>query len=431
MSAAANGFPDHAGLEAYQLEQLNRLVTVLSAGNPFYAGRLDAAGIESEFSTLAEFFRRVGFTSKQEVVEDQLIHPPYGSNLTYPLERYTRFFQTSGTTSGPMRWLDTPESWDWMLNCWERVYRSADVTARDHIFFAFSFGPFLGFWTAFESAQRLGCLVVPGGGMRSAARLRTMLDTAATVLCCTPTYAIRLAEVAAGEGIDLFEAKVKRIIVGGEPGGSIPRTRARIEELWPGARVVDHHGMTEIGPVSYGCPKRPEVLHIIGSAYIAEVVDPQSGRAVPAGGTGELVLTNLGRLGSPILRYRTGDLVQRAPDGPCDCGTSELGLEGGILGRTDDMLVVRGVNIYPSTVENLLRGFDDVAEYRVEVRTGQALPELSVQVEPSPDNGDAAALVRRLETVLNNALGLRVSVSSVACGTLPRYEMKADRWVRR
>ncbi|MCP5120123.1 MAG: phenylacetate--CoA ligase, partial [bacterium] len=368
--------------------------------------------------------------SKQELVDDQLEHPPYGTNLTYPLERYTRFSQTSGTSSTSMRWLDTPESWQWMLDCWKRVYRSAGVTAADHILFAFSFGPFLGFWTAFEAGEQLGCLLVPGGGMRSGARLRALIDTVATVLCCTPTYAIRLAEVAAEEGIDLAAAAVKWIIVAGEPGGSIPATRERIEELWNEARVVDHHGMTEIGPVSYGCPKRPGVLHVIESAYVAEVVDPRTGQAVSRGATGELVLTNLGRTGSPILRYRTGDLVQPAPEGPCECGTGDLALEGGILGRADDMVVVRGVNIHPSTIEDLLHRFGEVAEYRVEISTAQALPELAIQVEPSADCGDVAGLIRRLETALAESIGLRINVASVASGTLPRFEMKAKRWNR-
>src|SRR6185503_14726938 len=118
---------------------------------------------------------------------------------------------------------------------------------QDHVFFPFSFGPFLGFWLAFDAAARMGCLTIPGGGMRSAARLQTILDNQVTVLCATPTYAVRLAEVAAEEGIDLRDAKVRTIIVAGEPGGSIPATRSFIESLWTGARVIDHHGMTEIG----------------------------------------------------------------------------------------------------------------------------------------------------------------------------------------
>ena len=244
--------------------------------NPFYTAKLKE-GLEP-----------LPFTTKQELIDDQLKNPPFGTNLTFPIERYTRFCQTSATTGRPMRWLDTPESWSWMLDNWDRVYEAAGVTSSDRIFFAFSFGPFLGFWTAFDAAARLGCLCIPGGGMRSAARLRVMLDTRATVLCCTPTYAIHLAEAAAEEQIDMSEMCVRAILVAGEPGGSIPGTRARIEKLWPGARVVDHHGMSEVGPVSYGCPSRPGVLHIIESSYIAEVVDPRSGLTLGPGSSGEL-----------------------------------------------------------------------------------------------------------------------------------------------
>jgi phenylacetate-CoA ligase len=317
-----------------------------------------------------------------------------------------------------------------MLGNWEQVFRASGVTESDRIFFAFSFGPFLGFWTAFECAARRGNLCIPGGGMRSAARLRTMIDTRATILCCTPTYAIRLAEVAAEEKIDLAAAKVRTILVSGEAGGSIAGTRGYIEKLWNGAHVVDHHGMTEIGPVSYGCPKARGVLHVIESAFIAEVIDPQSLRSVSPGSTGELVLTNLGRVGSPLLRYRTGDVVERAAAARCECGSYDLALAGGIRGRTDDMVVVRGVNVYPSAIEDILRAAGGVAEYRVEVRTHHALAELSLQVEPSVDHDDGTPLAHRLEAALNQAFALRIPVTSVARGHLPRFEMKAQRWVR-
>jgi phenylacetate-CoA ligase len=265
--------------------------------------------------------------------------------------------------------------------------------------------------------------------MRSSGRLRTIIDCGATVLCCTPTYAMHLAEVAAEEKIDLAAAKVKTIIVAGEAGGSIQGTRTHLEKLWRGARVVDHHGMTEIGPVSYGCPERPGVLHVMESGYIAEVIDPENGKAVPPGGRGELVLTNLGRIGSPLLRYRTGDLVERAPGCPCACGSYELALEGGILGRTDDLVVVRGVNVYPSAVEDVLRAFG-VAEYRVEIRTVRSLPELRIQVEGPGAGADGKALAHKLEGALNSAFSLRIPVDCVRAGELPRFEMKARRWVR-
>jgi phenylacetate-CoA ligase len=417
-------------VETEQLSKLNTLVAALRTGNRFYSGKLRTARLESRVPSLKEFTERMPFTRKDEIVADQQNHPPYGTNLTFSLECYRRFNQTSGTSGRPMYWLDTVESWDWMLDNWLRVYGSADVTPRDHIFFAFSFGPFLGFWTAFECAVRLGCLCIPGGGMSSVSRLRTMIDTKATVLCCTPTYAIRLAEVAEEEKISLADAKVKTLILSGEPGASIPGTRARIESLWQGARVVDHHGMTETGPVSYGCPKKPGVLHVIESSYIAEVVDPEKGRAVEPGESGELVLTNLGRIGSPLLRYRTGDVVRAAANSPCECGTYDLALDGGILGRTDDMLVVRGVNVYPSAIEQLVRSCGAVAEYRVEIHTDRALPEIKIQLEPAPDCANEAGLAERLETAMRTAFNLRVAVSVVPSGNLPRFEMKAKRWAR-
>src|SRR5205823_10383363 len=143
----------------------------------------------------------------------------------YPLERYTRFHQTSGTSGAPLRWLDTPESWEAMIESWTEVLQAAAVEPRDRIYFAFSFGPFIGFWLAFEAAARLGCLCVPGGGLSTSARVRQILDLQASVLCCTPTYAIHMGETATSERMDLSRSAVRLMIVAGEPGGSIPATR--------------------------------------------------------------------------------------------------------------------------------------------------------------------------------------------------------------
>jgi phenylacetate-CoA ligase len=407
-----------------QLEKLQTLLAELRASNRFYQSKLPAAMPKS----LDEFFDRVPFTTKQELVLDRQAHPPFGSNLTYPIERYSRFSQTSGTSGQPMRWLDTAESWDWMVGNWTRVFTSAGVTQADRVFFAFSFGPFLGFWVAFDAAVRMGCLALPGGGMPTAARLAVMMDSGATVLCCTPTYAVHMAEVAAREKIDLERSLVRNVIVAGEPGGSIPATRRRIEELWRGARVVDHHGMTEIGPVSYGCPARRDVLHVIESSFIAEVIDPETGRHRPAGVQGELVLTNLGRPGSPLLRYRTGDLVVAGTGDRCPCGSTELALVGGILGRADDMVVVRGVNVYPGAIEEVLRAAGGVAEYRVRVSRNAGMAELSIEIEAEPSAADGG-LAHTIEAKLREALSLRIPVSIAAPGSLPRFEMKARRWI--
>ncbi|MCC7373910.1 MAG: AMP-binding protein [Verrucomicrobiales bacterium] len=420
-------------LEQRQIALLRDLVARVSAQNPFYRERWSKAGINAAFADLAEFRQCFPFTRKYELVADQAEHPPYGTNLTFPIGHYTRCHGTSGSTGRPLRWLDTPESWQWMLGNWRRVYSAAGVEAGDRVFFAFSFGPFLGFWTAFEAAEQLGCLCLPGGGLTSLARLRSLLEQEASVLCCTPTYALHLAEVAAAESIDLRSSRVRRIIVAGEPGGSLPAVRRRLEQGWPGATIHDHHGMTEVGPVSYQCPKQPTVLHLIEDSYLAEIVEVRSSLPTTPGEVGELVLTTLGRTGSPLVRYRTGDLV-RAPrmEGRtrCACGSWDLPLVGGILGRTDDMVVIRGVNVFPAAVEEVVRETGGVAEYRAEVQSTGALLELKVTIEPETGVIQGESLARRLEAAFQSRLSLRIPVSVAESGSLPRFEMKARRWIQ-
>lgn len=420
-----------AEIEASQLEALRALLAEVIPGNRFYTAKLAATGVGFDVASRADFAAHYPFTTKAELVADQQAAPPFGSNLTYPLAAYTRCHQTSGTTAGPLRWLDTPESWEALLAGWVEVYRVAGVGPQDRVYFAFSFGPFLGFWMAFESAQRLGCLCLPGGGLSSGARLRGILENGVTVLCCTPSYAIRLGEVAREEGLDLGRSAVRRLIVAGEPGGSIPATRARMETLWPGARVFDHHGMTETGPVTYECPAQAGRLHVLESACLAEVIHPVTGRPVAEGETGELVLTTLDRRASPVLRYRTGDLVRRVASAtPCMCGRWEMALDGGILSRVDDMVIVRGVNVYPSAVEAVLRGFPEVAEFRMTVTEERAMTELRLAVEAVPGGAEAGTLAARIEAALELALALRVPTELVPPGSLPRFELKARRWVR-
>ena len=416
-------------IHALQSKQLKALLEEIIPANRFYSSKLEQSHLSpGDLTTLDEFKKRMPFTFKKQLEDDQLASPPYGTNLTYLLSRYTRYNQTSGSRGTPLRWLDTPESWNWMCNNWRRVYQAADVQAEDRIYFAFSFGPFLGFWTAYEAATHLGCLCIPGGGLSSVARLKAIRDNQVTVLCCTPTYAVHLAEVALSEGIDLQESCVNKIMVAGEPGGSVPATRSLIQRLWNGARVFDHHGMTEVGPVSYECPDRAGLLHIIESSYIAEVVDSGSGKPAPKGHIGELVLTTLGRTGSPLLRYRTGDLVNPSTSFPCSCGSYEIALEGGIIGRADDMMIIRGVNIHPCAVESVVRSHKEIAEYRIERQEEKTLAQLVIRVELSAHCQDENALVKELEDNLRAAFNLRIPVQVVPPGGLPRSEMKSRRW---
>ncbi len=394
------------------LESIRALLAEILPANRFQSTRLRGVG---EISSLEDFSARVPFTTKAEIAADFAAHPPYGSNLTYPVERYTRFCQTSGTTAQPLAILDTPESWQWMLGNWRRIYREGGVNPGETIYFAFSFGPFLGFWTAFEAAASYGCLCIPGGGLGSAARLRAIIAHRATALCCTPTYALHLATAAEQEDVSLAKSAVRKIFVAGEPGGSVPAVRDRISAAWNGAEVLDHYGMTEVGPVAFQRTGEPGVLLVNEESYFAEVIDPQTLAPVAAGALGELVLTPLGRTAWPLLRYRTGDLVQRDDSGR---------LLGGIVGRADDMVVVRGVNIWPSAVDAVVRKIQEIAEYRVTVSHRGEMAEVSIEIE-SPDDTAAA----RLERALADAFTLRIPVCCVA--SLPRFELKARRWNHR
>jgi phenylacetate-CoA ligase len=400
---------DCAGTHAS--ERLRSLLKKILCSDNFYARRLRALGMDED-AALTE----LPFTTKAELLADQLAHPPFGSVHLEPLAYYTRFCQTSGTTTGqPMAWLDTPESWQSMLRCWRAVYTAAELQPGvDRIFFAFAFGPFLGFWTAFEAAAA-DYLILPSGGMTSLARLQMLQRYSATVLCCTPTYALRLGELLQGS-----PHSVRKIIVAGEPGGSVPAVRAQIEALW-GARVFDHHGMTEVGPVSYETLAQPGVLQLV-DAYWPEVIDPATLEEVADGAVGELVLTTLDRSSAPLLRYRTGDSVRK------QLQQGRLTLPGGILGRVDEMLLVRGVNVYPSAVENVLRQFPQLVEHQLVQRKVDAMSELSVRVELS--TATPAPVLQAMEQQLRDTFTLRIPVELVATGSLPRFEFKAKRLVQ-
>jgi phenylacetate-CoA ligase len=377
------------------------------ATNAFWRERLSAVSGWDDFE-------RLPLTAKSELLADQASHPPFGTNLTHPLDRYVRLHQTSGSSGDqPLRWLDTAESWEWWERIWaEHVYAAAGVTAEDRVFLAFSFGPFIGFWSAFGGAQRLGALCISGGAMTSEQRVRNMLDLGATVLLCTPTYALRLAEVASEVGVNLSAGSVRTTIHAGEPGGSIPATRAAIEAEYS-AVSFDHTGMTELGPTGHSCSARDGV-HLIESEFIFEVLPD-----------GELVATNLGRWGTPLIRYRTGDRVEIA-DGPCSCGSPFMKVVGGIRGRVDDMFTVRGVNLYPSQVEDIVRRYREVKEFEIERRTERQMDEVTLVLETEREFG-----VERLQADLRQALGVRLECRVVPAGTLPRAELKSKRLVHR
>lgn len=402
-------------LGRHQLARLSELITEVLTHNRFYSEKY--ARVPAFPLTSLEDLARLPFTFKDELVT--AAHGgEFAANLTYPLHRYVRYHQTSGTRGRPLPVLDTEADWQWWKECWQFVLDAAEVGPEDRAVLAFSFGPFIGFWSAHDALVARGTMVIPTGGMNTLARIELIRRARATVLFCTPSYAMRLVEVAHANRIDPAGLDVRRIIVAGEPGGSVPELRRRIESHW-NARLVDHAGASEVGPWGYG-DKEGRGLFVLESEFIAEFLSLASGGPATDGELSELVLTSLGRFGSPVIRYRTGDVVR--PRFGAGGEVQFTLLEGGVLGRADDMLIVRGVNIFPSSIEQILRAFPEVVEYRVTAYKQGTLDALLIEIE------DRLGHPERVARELLLRLGLKVDVRCVPLGSLPRFEGKGKRF---
>jgi phenylacetate-CoA ligase len=394
--------------EPRTLARLTELVAEVAATNTFQRERLEGL----ELRALPDL-RAVPAVTKADLVDDQQRHPPFGTNLTYPLERYTHLHQTSGTSGATLRVLDTAEDWAWWRECVAKVMRSAGLGADDVVALAYSFGPYIQFWASYEGAGAVGATAVALGGMDSIQRLETISEYGATMLLCTPSYAVHLAKVAAQNDLCDALGSVQKILCTGEPGASLPAVRGEIESLWD-ARCFDHAGLSEVGAFGYPCDAAGGV-HLNEDEFVAEVLDPGTCDPVEDGEIGELVVTSLGRKGFPVIRYRTGDVVQTHA-GPCPAGHPGRWLPGGIVGRTDDMVVIRGMNVFPSAIEQILRESGGIGEFRITFYNDPtAMDEVKVEVELARP-GDARAIQARMR----QRLGLRVRIVPLKAGVLPQ-----------
>jgi phenylacetate-CoA ligase len=404
-----------AELEQYQLGRLNELLDRILPTNKFYAQKF--ARLNRPIKSLAEF-ATIPFTFKEELTGPVSSNGAI-NNLTWPRERYSRFHQTSGTSGRPLVVLDTPDDWHWVLECWQYMLDGAGVGAGDRVLMAFSFGPHIGFWGAYESLSHRGALVMPTGGMSSLQRLEMARHNTPTVVCCTPSYALHLAEVAVNHDMDVSQFGVRVLVLAGEPGGSVPAVRKKLETLW-NAKVHDHCGSTEVGPWGVG-DRQGQGLHVIESEFIAEFLSLATGGPAKDNEEAELVITNLGRVGCPVLRYRTGDVVR--PTWQHSGSNRFVLLNGGVLGRNDDMFIVRGVNVFPSSIDHILRSFPEVVEYRATVYRVSEMDRLRIEVEDRLEQPDRIAQEFKIR------LGLRVEVETVPLSSLPRFEGKGRRFV--
>jgi len=417
-------------LDALQVRKLKNLVEWADANVPWHAKRLRDSGVTADSIGSLGDLRRIPYMTRDEWMAGQEENPPYGNVLAQPPERAIRYHMTSGTTGKtPIRVLDSMKDWEWISEMWCYGLWGFGVRPADVMFVAFGYATFIGFWGLHYAGEKMGCLVLPGGAAPTEARVRQIVDMGATVVASTPTYALRMAQEAKSLGLDLAGSAVERLILSGEPAGSIPATKKLIEEQW-GAKAGDTAGMTELGTIMvFECEKQPGGTHIIEDHYIEEVVDPETDRPVPYGEQGERVVTSFGRGFVPVIRYRTRDFVVRVPGAGCPCGRTFDIYEGGIRGRVDDMKLVRGTNVYPRAVESIIREFPEVDEFQIHLFTEEGIrDEIEVLVEIPDAGADADRVVRDLGKQLAEAHeGLRFGVKKVELETLPRFELKAKR----
>jgi phenylacetate-CoA ligase len=415
-------------LEALQVRKLRNLVEWADANVAWQSNRLRNAGVTMDSVNQLDDLRRIPFLTREEWMQGQMEQPPYGPILAAEPERAVRYHMTSGTTGAtPIRVLDSMKDWEWIAEMWCYGLWGFGVRPRDTLFLAFGYSKFIGFWGLHYAGEKLGCLVLPGGAMTTDQRVKEIVEMGATVVASTPTYALRMAQEARQLGIDLASSAVERLILSGEPAGSIPATKALIEEQW-GAKAGDTAGMTELGTIMvFECAEQPGGTHIIEDHYIEEVVDPATDEPVPYGEMGERVVTSFGRGFIPVLRYRTRDFVVRVPGSSCRCGRTFDVYDGGIRGRVDDMKLVRGTNVYPRAVEALVREHPEVDEFQIHLYTADGIrDEIEILVEVP--EGDVDVLCQRLAKELADAHeSLRFRVRSVELGSLPRFELKAKR----
>jgi phenylacetate-CoA ligase len=315
--------------ERVQLEKLNHLLKEVWTGNRFYARKWRQASVAPKrLSALADF-ASFPLTTRDELLAGQTAAPPLGMNLTCLPADLKRFHRSSGTTRAPLLWADSAESWQWVMQCSQRLWQLAGVGPADRVLFLISFGASSGPWIIYEGACRLGCACFPVGPAEPDEQIRWMKEFKPTVLAGKPGVLEPLALAAKTRSVSARDFSVRRLILCGAHDAT---RRVSLERPW-GAQCFDRYGLTEAGSVASECTAHPGGLHLLDDEFIAESIDPDSGQPVPDGQLGELVLTNLGRVARPIIRYRTGDLVRLVRYRECACGRRGAILLGGVTRR--------------------------------------------------------------------------------------------------
>jgi phenylacetate-CoA ligase len=419
-------------LEELQLHRFRERMQYVYERSPMYRRKYDEAGIKpSDIRTLGDI-QHVPFTVKEELRESQTQYPPWGDFICIPPDEGVRVFQTTGTTGVPVKALLNKT--DWFTHYYDQFMYfmyGYGIKTSDILFVPFGYGLYIAWWGFQAALEQEGVMIVPGGAQSSESRVMNIFDWNATVVCGTPTYLLYLGDTAKKMGKPLADSAIRIVVAAGEPGANVPATKKSIEDLW-GAKCYDDIGSTEITNFGFECVAQ-RGTHVIENMFYAECLDPETLEPVPPGEIGELVLSNLCTESMPLLRFRIRDLVRFNKE-ICECGRIFLRLDGGILGRSDDMFQFAGVNVFPSAIENLIRQVPEFSnEYQIVVPKMGSGKHLKIRVEPDTakigKERIEEAVKHFIETV-RHRITITPDVEIVEIGKLPRFELKAKRLIR-
>ncbi len=417
-----------AELHELQLERLKEQVKYLNNNSTYYHRTFKENKITPEDFKSLDDLKRIPFLDKYMVGESQERHPPFGEFLSVPERDIVKYFRTSGTTLHPRNFCYTYNDW-WNITCevLARMKYAIGVRAEDRAFIAFPYSTFIALWTAHYACEKIGCMVIPGGGISTRERLHLMRDMKVTHLHATPTYAYRLANVAEEEGIDIRSIPLKTIQTGGEPLAAVPGSRKRLEEIWQ-AKVYDEYGANEALCLVGGECAEQNGIHVCEDFLIAEILN-DDGEQVAPGEAGELVISNILTKSMPLLRARIGDVVTYT-DEPCPCGRQTMRIK--VIGRADDMILIKGTNVFPTTVEEMVKRCTELSsEFMIVIDEIDGVYELIIQVEPGKREGftpdEEEQVKKKLVEMMRENLRLRPVVQVMDPGSLPRFEVKSKR----
>jgi len=414
-------------LDQLHLRRLQRLVKYAYENIPMYRDLYDKAKVKPEdIKTLDDFAEKIPTIDKPDVVRYQGDNPPFGGSIVKDCEEYISFyFQTSGTTGAPLKevgYYRDMLSTGWVFKWWAHGIRPADI-----FYVAFPFGTFMAFWCAYYDAVALGAQIITAGGLTTEQRVRQIMELKPTVLLATPTYAMRIAEVAREMGIDPAKSSIKFVTSAGEAGYVLPTIREATERAW-GAKALDLYGISDLwGSTSWHCPSHPDRLHLTETIAYPLVLD-EEGKVMPEGGKGEWTLTSYSTI-MPLIKYRTHDVVEWHRES-CDCGRTWVWLRDGVLGRTDQMVTIKGSNVYPTAIQTIIGETEGLSEnLEIHITTEAEGDAVKVKVEAAPEVSAERyeELRRNLADELRYRIGVSMKVEILPPKSLPRYEVKAKR----